>query len=125
MAKKRSARRTAAPAPVAVEPRPASALFQVCLTAALLAIYVGFLAHPINLTDSDLGRYLKNGELFFHSGLIVSTNLFAYTAADHPFVNHSWGSGVVYYLIERVAGFPGLSLFFLAVSVTTLGIFSD
>ncbi len=123
MAKKRSARRRAAPAALAVEPRPASAAVQVCLTAALLAIYVGFLAHPINLTDSDLGRYLKNGELFFHSGHIVNTNLFAYTAADHSFVNHSWGSGVVYYLIESIAGFPGLSLFFLAVSATTLWIF--
>jgi hypothetical protein len=123
MAKKRSARRQAAPAAVAVEPRPPSALFQGCLAATLLAVYVGFLAHPINLTDTDLGRYLKNGELFLHSGLIVNTNLFAYTAADHPFVNHSWGSGVVYYLIERIAGFPGLSLFFLAVSATTLLIF--
>jgi hypothetical protein len=123
MAKKRSARRQAAPAPVAVEPHPPSTLFQVCLTTALLAIYVGFLAHPINLTDSDLGRYLKNGELFFRSGSIPSTNLYAYTTPDHPFVNHSWGSGVIYFLIERAADFPGLSLFFIAVSVATLWLF--
>ena len=123
MAKKRSARRPAAPAALAVEPRPASTVVQVCLTAALLAIYVGFLAHPINLTISDLGRHLKNGELFFQSGFIAETNLYAYTHPDHPFVNHHWGSGVIFYLIERAAGFPGLSLFFLAVSATTLWLF--
>jgi len=123
MAKKRSARRPSAPAPAEIEPRPLNAGFQACVTVALLAIYAGFLAHPIDLTGSDLGRYLKNGELFFQSGLIANTNLFAYTTPDHPFVNHSWASGVVYYLIERAAGFAGLSLFSLAVSVATLGCF--
>ena len=123
MAQKRSARRQAAPVAAAVEPRPLSALFQVCLTVALLAVYAGFLAHPVDLTTSDLGRYLKNGELFFHSGLIAGTNLFAYTTPDDPFVNHSWGSGAIYFLVERVLGFAGLSLFFLAVSVTTLWLF--
>jgi len=123
MAKKRSARRPAAPAALAVEPRPASAAVQVCLTAALLAIYVGFLAHPINLTISDLGRHLKNGEIFFQSGFIAETNLYAYPHPDHPFVNHHWGTGVIFFLIERTAGFPGLSVFFLAVSATTLWLF--
>ena len=75
MARKRSARRQAGPAPAVVEPRSPSALFQVCLTAALLAIYIGFLAHPIDLTISDLGRHLKNGELFFHGGFIADTDL--------------------------------------------------
>jgi len=123
MAKKRSVRRQAAPAPVKVEPQPPGMAFEICLTLALLGIYVGFLAHPIDLTGSDLGRYLKNGELFFQSGSIPSTNLFAYTTPDHPFVNHSWGSGVIYFLIERAAGFPALSLFFIAVSGATLWLF--
>ena len=123
MAKKPAARRQAAPVAAAVEPRPTGGFFQVCLTAALLAVYAGFLAHPLDLTSTDLGRYLKNGELFFQRGLIADTNLFAYTTPDHPFVNHSWGSGAIYYLVERTLGFSGLSLFFLAVSVTTLWIF--
>jgi hypothetical protein len=123
MAKKRPARRQAAPAQVGVEPPPPSAMFENCLTIALLAIYLGFLTHPIDLTDSDLGRYLKNGELFFQSGSIPRTNLFAYTTPDHPFVNHSWGSGVIYFIIDRALGFSGLSLFFIAVSGATLWLF--
>ena len=123
MAKKRDARRQGAPVAAAVESRPAGAFFQVCLTVALLGVYAGFLAHPLELTTTDLGRYLKNGELFFQRGLIADSNLFAYTTPDHPFVNHSWGSGAIYYLVERALGFPGLSLFFLLVSVTTLWVF--
>ncbi len=123
MAKKREPRRQAAPVAAAGEPRPAGAFFQVCLTVALLAAYAGFVAHPLELTTTDLGRYLKNGELFFQRGLIADSNLFAYTTPDHPFVNHSWGSGAIYYLVERTLGFSGLSLFFLLVSVTTLWVF--
>jgi hypothetical protein len=123
MAKKRSSQRPAAPALAVAEPAAPSALFQVCSTAALLTIYLGFLAHPINLTISDLGRHLKNGELFFQSGFIAHTNLYAYSHPDQPFVNHHWGSGVIFYLIERAGEFSGLSLFFLAVSAATLWIY--
>jgi len=124
MAKKRSARRQKAQAQVSVEPQPPSmAAFEIGLTLALLGIYVGFLAHPIDLTGGDLGRYLKNGELFFQSSLIPSTNLYSYATPDQPFVNHSWGSGVLYFLIKRAVDFPGLSLFFIAVSVATLWLF--
>lgn len=100
-----------------------SAGFQVGATAVILAAYGSFLAHPINLTDGDLGRHLKNGELFLQSAFIGNTNLYAYTNPDHPFVNHHWGSGVVFYLIERAAGFHGLSLCFIAVSLATLWLF--
>jgi hypothetical protein len=123
MARKRSARRSPAPAPAIVEPLAPSALFRVCATATLLAIYVGFLAHPIDLTTSDLGRHLKNGELFLQSGFVADKNLYAYTYPDQPFVNHHWGSGVIFYLIERALGFTGLSLFFLALSALTLWLY--
>ena len=123
MATKRFARRQAAPAPAAIEARASSAFFRVCVTVALLAIYVGFLAHPIDLTISDLGRHLKNGELFFHGLFIADSNLFSYAYADFPFVNHHWGSGVILYLVERAGGFAGLSVAFLALSAATLWIY--
>jgi hypothetical protein len=125
MATSRAARRRAGPVTAAAEQRPPSRPFQICLTALLLAVYVGLLAHPIDLTSSDLGRHLKNGELFFASGFVAHTNLYAYSHADHPFVNHHWGSGAVFYLIERNFGFTGLSVFFLALSALTLWFFFD
>jgi len=123
MAQKRSARRQTGPAPAPAEQPGPSALFRVCMTAALLALYAALIAKPIDLTTSDLGRHLKNGELFFQRGLIAGTNLYSYTHPDHPFVNHHWGSGVIFYLIESAAGFSGLSLFFIAASAAALWLF--
>ncbi len=97
--------------------------FEAATTIALLSIYAAMLAHPIDLTVGDLGRHLKNGELVVRNGLIAQTNLFSYTAPDYPFINHHWGSGAVYYIIESIAGFSGLSLAFLAISVATLWLF--
>jgi hypothetical protein len=86
-------------------------------------MYAGFLTHPTNLTDSDLGRHLKNGESFIRNGLIAHSNLYSYTQPDYPFINHHWGSGVVFYLVESIAGFQGLSIVFIAISVATVWLF--
>jgi hypothetical protein len=100
-------------------------LFKAATTVLILSVYVALLAHPINLTVGDLGRHLKNGELVIRDGLIAGTNLFSYMEPNYPFINHHWGSGVIFYLIERISGFYGLSLVFLAISVVTFWIFLD
>ena len=89
----------------------------------LLAAYAVVLAEPIRLTTADLGRHLKNGQLFVETGVIPKTNLYSYTFPDQPFVNHHWGSGVVFFLIHRLAGFQGLSLFFILLSLVSFLLF--
>ncbi len=89
----------------------------------LLAAYAVLLAEPIHLTTADLGRHLKNGQLFVENGVIPTTNLYSYTFPDQPFVNHHWGSGVIFFLIHRLAGFPGLSLFFILLSLASFLLF--
>lgn len=97
--------------------------FEATTTALILAVYGVLIAHPIDLTVGDLGRHLKNGELVVRNGLIADANLFSYTHPDHPFINHHWGSGAVFYLIEQAAGFAGLSVAFVALSAVTLWLF--
>jgi hypothetical protein len=98
-------------------------VFETVLTVAILAVYLALLAHPITLTAGDLGRHLKNGELLVQSGSLAKVNLYSYAQPDYPFINHHWGAGVIFYLIERSAGFGGLSLAFIAVSAATLWLF--
>src|SRR5688572_28534274 len=98
-------------------------VLQHFITALILLSYGFFLAHQINLTVGDLGRHLKNGQLFVESGLIARTNLYSYTYPDYPLINHHWGSGVIFYLIERFLGIPGLSIAFILVSIVTLFLF--
>ncbi|HYA27780.1 MAG TPA: hypothetical protein VEI95_03115 [Acidobacteriota bacterium] len=102
--------------------RPAR-LLPIATMAALVLVYGYFLAHPLDLTTGDLGRHLKNGELFVQNRFVAQTNLYSYTFPDQPFVNHHWGSGVIFYLIERAFGFEGLSLASIALSVVTFLIF--
>ena len=98
-------------------------LFRICVTALLLSVYGFYLAHQFNLTVGDVGRHLKNGQLFIETGLIPKINLYSYVYPDYPFINHHWGSGVVFYVIQRLSGFEGLSLAFLIVSMLTFLIF--
>jgi hypothetical protein len=82
-----------------------------------------FLLQDINLATADLGRHIKNGEIFWKNFSLPKTNLYSYTNPDFPFVNHHWGSGFVFFLIWKISGFSGLSVFYLLLSFLTLFIF--
>ncbi len=77
----------------------------------LLAWVAALYPKRINLVASDLGRHIKNGEIVFKQGKIISTNYYSYTVPDYPFPTHHWGIGVIYYVIWKTTGFKGLSVF--------------
>jgi len=98
--------------------------FHLFLTLVLLCfIYALFLTHPITLVTADLGRHLKNGEIFLSSLKPVETNFYSYTQPNYPTVNHHWLSGVIFQLIYQATSFIGLHFFFIILSVFTLAIF--
>src|SRR5262245_57349016 len=106
MAKRRSAQKKVSVPKIAVQqtqPKP-QLLFPILVTLFLLLVYGFYLAHQVNLTVGDLGRHLKNGQLFIENGLIPKVNLYSYAYPDFPFINHHWGSGTVSYVIERLGG---------------------
>lgn len=72
---------------------------------------------PIILTASDMGRHLTNGRLFLDQGIIATTNLYSYTHPDFPFLNHHWGSGVLFELARRFRGFVGVSIFGMGIVI--------
>ena len=109
--------------PAALSPPAADKSHLIALL--LLAFYGLFLAHKINLVTADLGRHLKNGEDFFKTFSPLRTNYYSYTEPDFPVINHHWGSGAVFYLVWKWAGFEGLHVFFAAVSLATLWLFFD
>jgi hypothetical protein len=123
MSKRRRTPKRVPEAKSATDPNKLGRLLPIAMSAALLVTYGFFLAHPLDLTTGDLGRHLKNGELFVQNQLVAKTNLFSYTFPNQPFVNHHWGSGAIFYLIERAFGFDGLSVVLIALSVVTLLIF--
>lgn len=93
----------------------------------LSAYFCLFSVQKINFLTADIGRHIKNGEIFLHSdefGIskqeLLHTNLFSYTNPKFPFINHHWGSGVLAYLIFSLAGFSGLSLVYVILLLLAL-----
>ena len=82
------------------------------------------LALPINLVSSDLGRYVKNGELITQGHWdVLYKNFFSYTAPSYPFINYHWFFGVFCYAVWHYLGFIGLSSIYLFLELFTFYLF--
>ena len=106
----------------AASPVRARTGYYVTLVATVFILYLYSTARVINLSDSDLGRHLKNGEIILSTGTIPSTNLFSYTHPDVPFVNHHWGAGVVYSVVHQWFGFEGLRILNMILQFASVGL---
>lgn len=104
--------------------------FKIFIVVLLLVYYGFFLARKIDLTTADLGRHLKNGELiltsikdFCFTNPVLHINFYSYTFPGYPFINHHWGTGVIFFIIQKLFGLTGLSLFYLFLSLLTFFLF--
>lgn len=77
------------------------------------------LSRGTDLTTADLGRHIANGRYFFENHKIPEKNLYSYTNPDASFVNHHWGSGIIFYLIWKYFDFSGLNSFYISMSLLT------
>lgn len=94
-----------------------SFIITIVVSLVLLIFYGSFLTHKINLVTADLGRHLKNGELFFQTWHPIATNFYSYTESDFPTLNHHWGAGALFYLIWKASGFTGVQLFVIGLNL--------
>jgi hypothetical protein len=98
---------------------------KIILVLLLLFWFSFFLAHKIDLATADLGRHIINGQVLLHGSFsdklaVLRTNFYSYTQSDFPFVNHHWGSGVVFFVLYSISGFAGLSVFYVLIGAATL-----
>ena len=101
-------------------------LVKIAILILLLAWYGAFLFHKIDLTTSDLGRHIKNGEEILNGHFqVLNSNYYSYTEPNALFINHHWLSGVIFYLIWKFSGFVGLHLFFIILSLAAFWFFFD
>jgi len=92
------------------------------LSILLLTVYSAFFfARPINLATADLGRHLVNGELL-RAGVtdVLYHNHYSFTEPKHSFLNHHWGSGVLFSMVKELTGFSGLSILYILLNVAAL-----
>src|SRR5271156_5157833 len=90
-------------------------LLLICLLLLVLHLCV-----PINLTAVDIGRHIKNGELLLNGNTeVLYKNFYSFTHPDYPFINHHWFFGVISFVVFRMSGFEGLSVFYILLLVLT------
>ena len=76
--------------------------------------------HSDTAITQDLGRHLTLGKIIWTEKKIPTTNLFSYTHPDFPFLNHHWGSEVIFYLVNKFGGINGLLILKLMMMLTAI-----
>lgn len=105
--------------------RPASAKllshlfgFRAVLVGSLLLIVFLWALRP--MTDPDIGWHLRNAQYLFQAHRMIRSDMYAFTTAGMPWINHEWLAEVPYYLGWRLWGADGL---FIVMSVALEAIF--
>lgn len=72
-----------------------------------LVVFIASLWSP---SDTDLGWHLRYGEYFFKNFTILQENIFSWQMPNYHWVNHSWATDVVTFIIYKSTGFIGLTI---------------
>jgi len=85
-------------------------LIHIVLFTSILILFILGIMQPIQLVTSDLGRHITNGLVVFSKPEVFTQNFYSYTNSTYPFINHHWGTGVLFAAIYQTTGFTGLSI---------------
>ncbi len=66
-------------------------------------------------TDTDTWWHIRSGEYTLTEGMIYS-DPFSFTKQGEEWINHSWGSQIILYLVYEIAGDAGLALYTAVLS---------
>lgn len=103
-------------------PQPPSRL--ALLSSVVIVAAVVFFCVPRNMADPDIWWHMRNAQLQLASHHFLTHDLFSYTAAGSPWMNHEWLAELPLYAGFRAAGARGLYLVTLGViEAIFLGVF--
>ncbi|MCR4261055.1 MAG: hypothetical protein NUV96_01850 [Candidatus Colwellbacteria bacterium] len=86
---------------------------------AIFTLVVIFLLSINQISDFDTGYHLKTGEYVLENLSVPKYDVFSYSANGARWIAHYWLSGVIFFLVNQVAGFPGLLVFVALLSALT------
>jgi hypothetical protein len=82
--------------------------FPVLLT--VLFALVVFLAIPKRVADPDIGWHLRNAQLQMQTHAFLRRDLYSFTTAGKPWMDHEWLAEIPFYLAWRAFGSRGIFL---------------
>lgn len=98
-------------------PKIAKIIFGISV---LIGIFFMAFKPPI---DPDLFWHLKTGELIWTYQTFPQTDWYSYTMSGYQRAEFEWLSEVLMFLIWKISGFGGLTVFFTLVITATFGFF--
>ncbi len=74
----------------------------------LLVLVVYVLTYVTNAPDFDLWARLTVGSIFLQTGHVLRHDIFSYLPTKDLWIDHEWGSGVVFYCFAKYLGGQGI-----------------
>lgn len=95
-------------------------LFGFPVLLAVLFALVVFLAIPKKIADPDIGWHLRNAQIHLQTHAFLHQDLYSFTTAAKPWMDHEWLSEMPFYLAWRAFGSRGIFLVTVAAIETIL-----
>lgn len=83
-------------------------IFKKIIFFGTIFVVIYALCSMTNTADRDLWHRLAVGEIFWQTGRVLQHDIFAYTAVKSLWVDHEWGTGLVFYSLAHIFGDFGL-----------------
>jgi hypothetical protein len=88
-----------------------------------LLVTLEFMMTRGSVVDPDIWWHLRNAEYLFQHHQFPRADMYSFTVAGHPWINHEWLSEIPYYLAWRAGGLSGVdAVMFATVSLVFLGL---
>lgn len=89
----------------------------------LLLITLEFIMSRASVADPDIWWHLHNAEHLFQHHQLTRHDMYSFTVAGHPWINHEWLAEVPYYLAWRAWGLSGINaVMVVAIELIFLGL---
>jgi len=90
---------------------------------AFLLVTLEFMMTRGSVVDPDIWWHLRNAEYLFQHHQFPRADMYSFTVAGHPWINHEWLSEIPYYLAWRAGGLSGINaVMFAIISLIFLGL---
>src|SRR5213594_806201 len=88
-----------------------------------LLVTLEFIMTRGSVVDPDIWWHLRNAEYLFQHHQFPRADMYSFTVAGHPWINHEWLSEIPYYLAWRAGGLGGVNaVMFATISLIFLGL---
>lgn len=92
-------------------------------TDTFIGVFIGLIIFFIALRipfDTDLFWHLNAGKVMVNQQSVLITDSFSFTKINENWINHSWLSQILFYLIYKISGYAGIMILVAIVTTATM-----